>query len=41
LGSYKGQSPPVKLTFTNLEFEVDVVLSKEDAKAKGVRTIKQ
>ena len=41
LGSYKGQSPPVKLTFINLEFEVDVVLSKEDAKARGVRTIKQ
>ncbi len=41
MGSYKGQSPPVKITFTNLEFEVDVVLSKEEVKAKGVRTVKQ
>lgn len=34
-GSFKGQSPPIKLTFDNLEFEVDIVLSKEEAKAKG------
>ena len=33
--SYKSQSPPVKLTFNNLEFEVDIVLSKEEATAKG------
>jgi ABC-type multidrug transport system ATPase subunit len=25
----------VKLTFENLEFEVNIVLSKEEAKAKG------
>jgi len=40
-GACKGQSPPVKLTFDNLEFEVNIVLSREDAKIKGSRTIRQ
>ena len=32
---------PVKLTFSNLEFEVDIVLNKHDARERGVRQIKQ
>ena len=40
-GIYKGQTPPVKLTFENLEFEVNIVLSKEDAIAKGTKVVRQ
>lgn len=40
-GAYKGQSPPVKLTFENLEFEVNIVLSKEDAAARGAKVVRQ
>ena len=32
---------PIKLTFENLEFEVNVVLSKEEAKVKGVNAFRQ
>jgi ABC-type multidrug transport system ATPase subunit len=31
----------VKLTFTNLEFEVNQILTKEEAKTRGVRSVRQ
>eukprot|EP00347_Sterkiella_histriomuscorum_P001693 403371041 len=32
---------PVKLTFENLEYEVEVTLNPKDAKIRGVKTVKQ
>ena len=32
---------PVKLTFENLEYELEIKLNSHDAKAKGFKTIKQ
>ena len=32
---------PVKLTFENLEFEVNILLNKQDAKSQGIGHMKQ
>ncbi len=37
----KATKNPIKLSFNNLEFEVDIQLSRQDAKAKGTRHVRQ
>jgi len=37
----KKRKNPVKLTFENLEYEVEVKLNPKDAKTKGMKTMRQ
>jgi len=38
---FQNNNRAVKLTFEDLEFEVNVVLSREEAREKGQRVIRQ